>query len=770
MTTSKTIKRQSKSPPKSRKRRQPQSRQKKGFAKLAAIATLLLAMGAIAGGVWLSLLMIINPDAGLWLNSYLPSWTRIPVAVRNPPQTLAEIKTNLARQGFQLGKPISVASELLIPLWVSPPSCREGCAEIVQLRVYQPVTSPNQSETKYRLVSEVELSEISETFVVSPLLRQNQETVASANSQPLQEISLLKNAPEPGIWLNLSSELVRNDTNFAYGLIVHYNPEQMHLSQMLQWTSPTGEFPRWQQVTGSKTQELVVNHTIGLEPRFKVYRIQPRNFVPNPIYLEEVLLNQPPPEIKLFLDDYRQALALTNQGLFSPALQRLLSIKQQTPSEAWSLAAEAQLDTIRMHAAITQSQCQQSWASPIQQIFACVTDGRPGDALAAFQAGISESSNFQEIINFLKKDDRQIWTRTQAALKVTPNDENWQAWGALILAVQKNREAAIAWLKESSSSQPTPRITELLNLLDVATVSQTGSYISKIVGAAVAVETVEGEWLQPTVETNLPPLQPQQSWYQIQVTNFYDGKRWRKAPFSDLQLASYAPGKQLWRLLGLDIDPWIKVTVLTADGRLVSFPAAVQAVQFSDGSLKLLALGDKPQSNQPRRFFAHTNSAFRWLEPGSVTLRDLYKIQPEWVSLILPALWREVKTSETRSLDAVPSVPELIESMGHWSVRPVDLTGNEKPEALLTIYEELAPKTQSEAETATPTTAKNQYRPRSLIFADSGEILYNEFRQDTGSSLAAIADFGDKTNPSLLIGISDNYQLKRWSDSQRRFE
>ncbi|MEC4893128.1 MAG: hypothetical protein SAL07_07700 [Oscillatoria sp. PMC 1051.18] len=770
MTTSKTIKRKSKSSAKSGERRQTQSRQKKGFAKLAAIATLLVAMGAIAGGVWLSLLLIINPDAGLWLNRYLPSWTRIPVAVRNPPQTLAEIRTNLARQGFQLGKPISVASELLIPLWVSPPTCREGCAEIVQLRVYQPVTSPGESEPKYRLVSQVELTEMNETFVVSPLLHHNNETVASVNPQPLRQISLFKNAPVPGIWLNLSGELIRNDTTFAYGLIVHYNPAEMHLSQMLQWTSPTGEFPRWQQVTGGDTEELVVNHTIGLEPKFKVYRLQPRNFVPNPVYLEEVLLNQPPPEINLFLDDYRQALTLADRGLFSPALQRLLSIKQQTPAEAWSLAAEAQLDTIRMHAAITQSQCQQSWASPTQQLFACFTDGRPADALSVFQAAITGNANFQEILNFLKNDDRQLWERTQTALKFTPDDENWQAWGALILTVQKNREAAKSWLQELSPSPTSPRVTELLDLLDLAIVSQTGSYISKIVGAAVAVESVEGEWLQPSEQTNLPPLQPQQSWYQIQVTDFYDGQRWRKAPFSDLQLASYAPGKQLWRLLGLDVDPWINVTVLTPDGRSVSSPAAVQAVQFNNGTLNLLALGDKPQTDKPTRFFAHTNSAFRWLEPGAVTLRDLYKIQPEWVSLILPALWREVKTSETRSLDEVPPLAKLIESMGHWSVRPVDLTGNDKPEALLTIYEELATKPQPATAEVTETTEKNQYRPRTIIFADSGEILYNEFRQDTGSSLAAIADFGDKTNPSLVMQISDNYQLKRWSSSPRGFE
>ena len=38
---------------------------------------------------------------------------------------------------------------------------------------------------------------------------------------------------------------------------------------MLSWTSPNGQLPKWQQVTGGGAKELVIDQTVGLEPHLQ---------------------------------------------------------------------------------------------------------------------------------------------------------------------------------------------------------------------------------------------------------------------------------------------------------------------------------------------------------------------------------------------------------------------------------------------------------------------------------------------------------------------
>jgi hypothetical protein len=776
---------------------------------LGAIATLITSGGLVVGGIWLALLLMLDPNGVIWLNQFLPEWTRIPVTEASPPQTLAAIQDEVTKSGLIPGEPISLDSggasnetSILLPISASLPNCQTDCEQIVELRVYQP-TELRAKETYYQLVSQLSIAGPEEYAVVSTPADTEPGNSSLSRSLPLTKFVRFENSPpEEGFWFNVSGQLTSGDLPKGYGQVIHYNPDQMHLSVMLQWTSPHELQPYWQEVTGASKPELVVNETVGLEPKFKVYQIKPRNFVPNPIYLEEISLAQPAFDTQA----YRNALILARKGLWSPARQLLQSQKKQK----WSPTAQAQMDLIQLHAQVTESQAKQAWATPGQQILAHLIDGRWSDALLVFQAS-SPGAPVQEIAAMLKADSGQLWQRLEAALKVNPDDDKVKAWGALILASQQDRSKAIAWLQQLSSSKTdastqepaviSNQIYELLDHLEAAfaATSLASNHWSQIVGTAQAVTKVNpSDWLLPdeqnpgtqgllgalgilptgTNSSQSLTLQPnaQQVWYQIQISAFNDGQRWRQAPFPTLPLPTVGQAKLLWRYLGLDTDPLIGITVLTAEGQQQSTTAVVKAASYKGGVLRLLAAGEAIPSatpaaskGKPNRLLAHTEGALRWLEPSSVTLSDLNQVQSQWVSASLPILWRELLQRGQRSPKAMPSNAAMLEQMGYLSLRLIDLTGNSEPEAVLTLYEDFA-EALKKSEVSQPAKSSQQYKPRTLILSDTGSLLYSEFSQDASTSLIAIADLGDGGPAALVVNNPNTYSLKRWSTQQKRFE
>ena len=777
---------------------------------LSAIAALIAAGSIIVGGIWLGILLMINPNAVVWLNQFLPEWTRIPIAVTSPPQTLAAIQDEVRKSGLIPGEPITLDnSDLLLPLLASSPTCKTDCEKIVELRVYQ-ATQPSVDQRYYRLVNQLPISGPEEYLVLSVPATGKSGSADLSRKLPLTKLTRFdEKAPAEGIWFNLSGERLSGDTPMTYGQIIHYNPDQTHLSIMLQWTSPNELQPYWQQVTGESTPEVVVNQTVGLEPHFQVYQIKPRKFVPNPIYLQEISLAEP----ALDTQAYRNGLILARNGLWSAALQLLQSQKKQN----WSVAAQVQMDVIQLHAQVTESQAKQAWPTPSQQIFANLIDGRWADALLVFQSSES-GAPVQEIVMLLKTDAGGLWQRVEAALKVNPKDSNVKAWGALMMAAQQGRPKAIAWLKELQKTQSAdnsqaiaiePQINDLLDHLDaaLAAASPASSHISQIIGTAQLVAKVNpSDWLQPeeqdggldtgqnssqfpvfpNLQTSIPklpgpkalPLQKelQQVWYQIEVGAFNDGQRWQQAPFSNLKLPKVVKAKQLWQYLGLDFDSQIQITVWNAEGSQEATIATVKGVSYRGGIIQLLAAGEAlpaataaPGAVKRIRPLAYTDAALRWLEPGSLTLSDLNNIQPQWVSVLLPTLWRELLKSGQIKSGAMPSLPVMLSDMGHWSVRLVDLTGNNQQEAVLTLYEDLSGALKK-PDDKPPVENSQLYKPRTLIFSDQGALLYSEFSKDANGSLSAIADLGDGGSAALVIDGKSNYSLKRWSAQRKRFE
>ncbi len=769
-----------------------QSRQGSCLVTLSAIAALMGAVGIVAGGIWLSLLLMLDPGSVVWLNKFLPAWTRIPITTSNPAQTLSAIREEIKSSGMTAGNPIALDSELLVPLLASPTNCYSNCEQIVELRVYQlaidslqPAPSPN-GEKYYQLVTSLAIANLEESFVVAPLGAAEADYQGASDSLPLTQIRLDDTAPASGIWLNLSGQLERNNTPITYGQIVHYNPSQSHLSVMLQWTSPTKESPYWQAITGEDTPELIVNQTVGLEPRFKIYQIQPRDFAPNPIYLEEISLAQP----ALDLPAYRDALTLSSSGLWSLAKRKLQTLKSQ---KDWSVAAQAQLDVIGFHAQLSELQAQESWATPAQQITASLIDGRWAEALLIFQA-TAPGAPMQEIAMLLKSDSGRLGKRVEAALAVNAEDYEAKSWGALMRSAQQGRDSAIAWLKQSPTTSTLvsattavavmpPKIAELLDHLNTAfaEASNTRAHLSQIVGAAEVVSTINSsDWVQPDSNTAIGisslSKEPQQVWYQVQVGAFNDSVRWQQPPFTNLQLPQSAPIQFLWRRLGLDVDPRIQVTVWTTDGRQDSTMATVQAIRLQGGNLQLLAVGEPlaaiaaPVGAAPKnRPLAHTDAALQWIEPGSITIAELNKLQPQWASVLLPTLWRELVASGQFKSGDLPSLPMMLQELGHWTVRPIDLTGNKEPEALLTLYEDLSGALKK-PDIEPPTQDGKRFKARTLIFSDTGGLLYSEFSKNAATSLTAIADLGDGGSPALVVDGQNNYNLKRWSTQSKRFE
>jgi hypothetical protein len=287
------------------------------------------------------------------------------------------------------------------------------------------------------------------------------------------------------------------------------------------------------------------------------------------------------------------------------------------------------------------------------------------------------------------------------------------------------------------------------------------------------------QWFLPNQEATLE-LEAQQSWYQVQVDAFYDGKSWRRAPFPDLQLPKASANAQniapaLWHQLGLDADPQIQIVVWLPDGQQEATIATVKAIQVNSGVLRLLAAASETvtavNSSSPPQPLALTEAALQWVQPAPITLAELNQQQPQVVTAILPVLWRELQKSGQMKMNGpIPSFDQMQLQLGDWPVQLVKLTGNRKPDIVLTVSTEaIATLNDLESgESATPPSEPS--RSHTIIFSDTGALLYSEFGSASHQAVTAIADLKDGGLPALLVEDAKTYSLQRWSAQLRRFE
>ncbi|BCL36319.1 hypothetical protein [Nostoc sp. MS1] len=423
------------------------------LSSIIAIAILLSSVGLVLTSTWIGVMLIFNPEQVVWLNSVLPEWAKIPFDNSENPQTLAQIQASISQKQEIPGATIPLDEDeksLLLPVMRQRADCVSNCKEIVELRVYQleNLNYQAQPEKFYRLANTLAITGPEESFAIAPLSDTPSEHQDVSNPLPLNEVNRFEDkTPASGVWLNLQGQQKQDNHAISYGQIVYYNPERSNLIPMVSWTSPSGHIPKWEQVTGNKTKELIIDQTIGLEPRFKVYQVKSVNLYLNPIELEEISLQNP------VLKDsrYKNALLSSRSRLWSTAFESLTTVKQQRKNSLPAIA-QAQLDLIRLHSEVTKSQADKTWASPSEQVLADLIDGRWEKALQVFTAS---PENAQEIAILLKQDQGRLWRRVETALEVEPNRQAVQAWGALILTVQQGEEKANSWLQEK---KPTSQV------------------------------------------------------------------------------------------------------------------------------------------------------------------------------------------------------------------------------------------------------------------------------------------------------------------------
>ena len=754
------------------------SKKQRGSWLLSMLAIALLSGSAALIGLfaWISFLFIFNPEQLGSVNKFLPEWAKISLAPGDRPETVVQIQAIISKQGHIAGESLPMdegtTQAFLLPVFKQRPNCQSDCKELIELRVYQrsdEIEFQSLTEKYYHLATQLSVKGPEEAFVIAPLVEATKENQGSNIELPLTEVKRFEGAPSSGIWYYLRGSRTSGTNAIAYGHVVHYNPQRNSLQLMLSWTSPNGQLPQWQQVTGGNVKELVVNQTVALEPQLRIYQVKSTNSV-NAILLEEISLTPP----ALNNSAYKDALSIAKSGMWTPAFEWLQFILKQRKAKIPD-SALAQIDLIRWHSQLTKAQAEKTWASPSQQVLADLIDGRWEKALQVFEAS---PQNAQEIATFLKADGGRLWSRTEAALQVNPNRPEVQTWGALILAARHGNARANSWLQEQPkiSKETLIEIASLLRQLEGEVVikpNTNATHPSKIVGSASLKERINpSDWLQPNPKTDIKSSPNQ--WYEVEVSAFHDGKSWLNSPFNNLNPPKTESGKFLWDTLGINSDSNIQIVVWQPNGEQQTTNATIKAVQLRGGVLRLLAATSdvetrKLASIQHPQPLALTNAALEWVQPSAITIEQLYQKDSQRVKTILPTIWRSLQASGQIPTGAIPNLAEMLQKLGYWPVQVLDLTGDQQPETILTISKEAL------ASLNKPLSHplggdRNLSRPRSLILSNSGTVIYSDFSRNSEQQLTAIAQTSDGQSLTLLVESADKYILKRWSASRQRFE
>ncbi len=342
-------------------------------ASMFAMAILLSSAGLVITLSWISIMFIFNPLSVTWLNPFLPEWAKIASNLEDKPHTVEQIQAEIKKQNRIAGEILPLESEtnesFLLPIYRDRNNCNSECKYIVELRTYQLATDfewQSLSKKYYHLTTQLPVTGPEEFEVIAPLVDAGvEENPGSTIALAVTEIRRFeKDAPKPGIWYYLRGNRSSGSNTTAYGYILHYNPERRNLRRVISWTSPTGDLPQWQQVTGDDQKELVVRQTVGLEPRLRIYQIKPGEFIVNPVKLSEIDLKP-----TAFKDGgYKDALLIAKNGLWTPAHKWLQFIKKQHKGKI-SSEVQAQIDFIHEHSQLTKKLADTSWASPLSRSF-----------------------------------------------------------------------------------------------------------------------------------------------------------------------------------------------------------------------------------------------------------------------------------------------------------------------------------------------------------------------------------------------------------------
>ncbi|NJL86560.1 MAG: hypothetical protein HC886_12220 [Leptolyngbyaceae cyanobacterium SM1_1_3] len=709
----------------------------------------LLILASVAGltlkGFWLGLRFIINPNTPHWIERYLPQASS--GLGQAQPQSLAAITAELAQAGLSAGEmielPTKQSSDWLLPILAPSQLCSAPCQHLVELRLYRP--GDRADNPHLRLVDRLAVSGPTEAAAIAPLVGSVLEHPGSLRQLPLETVELLAEAENQQNWLTLKGHWQRGQISLSYGQLIQYDPAQARLRTSIAWSSPVSQDPYWLELDGVAPPELVINQSIGLDPKFLAYWLSGSQSSQIATRSRPISFSEPALSGSLITSEYGKALLQARSGLWSAAAKTLQSLKQPL-GDAWTTDAEAQLGLIQLHSQMTQQQAERNWASDSQQILAYLIDGRWQAALSRLERS---PEAYKEVQALLKQDSGRLWQRVTTALQVKPNQSDVQVWGMLILSAQQDRAAAVSWLERQDARaavqkrfdqilvavqpRPTPANPDPSQPLEQAPVTIPASASSRpsesdrwsLMGYLTSLYTVEPQsWFSP--KTINPTAFDQ--WYRIQVNLLSNGQSGWRSPASAL---GQTPAQILWQQLQLDTQPQLDVLVETATGfRLAT--ATVQGLQIQGDRVWLLAVSDSPlEASQAA--LALSAGRLTLLNPGNLLRQMQVSAEAEWFKAI-----QQIAKSEAIALPA------------NLQVQSVDVTGDRQPDFIITA----------------PESGPKGDLTGLLILSENGQVLYRN-----AAMTQAVATIRDRTvPPALLLQDTSSYQLVQWSAAAQQFQ
>lgn len=428
---------------------------KGSLSHLLPLAALVSIGAIITGSGLLSAQFILAPKSIAWVNDYLPEALQVPLPEWDRPQTLADIKKNLQTADRKIGDIIEFDNrDRLIPVLQSVYNCVSKCDRISEIRIYRPAKAngPKRDQPNYRLVAQLEVSAVQDWIISASLAQsENGSSETSNEALPLETYEAM-DSPETntGTWFNLTGKRQQGEYTVTYGQLFHYDIRTAQLTALTSWSSPNPDRPlMWQQITGSLTPELLIDHSIGLEPHFQAYQVALRGTPDLSLISLTQAVSQNP--------EASNALKLANVGLWSLAADRLKRIK--TSGENWSNQAQAQLDLIAYHAKFTQNQARQSFANAHQQVLVKLMDGQWQEALNGLEKDPVMQADVRESF---KTETSRLWKRLSVAIEDDPSHPILQAWTAMVMLDRDGPARTKTWLAKQGSSSDRTRALEML--------------------------------------------------------------------------------------------------------------------------------------------------------------------------------------------------------------------------------------------------------------------------------------------------------------------
>lgn len=411
--------------------------------------------GLVASSGALGLQFILEPKSVAWLNDYLPETLQIPLADWDRPHTLEEIKKNLTKGDLTLGEFIDLPNGDRITTISQPRyNCISRCDRITELRVYRKAKAygPKKNQTHYRMVAQVSVPSANDRVILDSLQAGNSNSVEVEEDLPLETFDRFDPpTPNSGNWFNLTGKRSQGENNVTYGQLFHYDESRTKLTALIQWASPAETEPIvWRSLTAKDSPKLLIDQSIGLEPRFQAYSLTKSTATPE---LSLISIAQP----ALKNREFQQAIDLAKAGLWSIAADRLKTLKPK--NDDWPTAAQLQFDLIAYHAKMAKLQTQQTWANATQQVLAQLLDGQWKAAITPFE---KDPTSRNEIREGIALEAPRLWKRITAALKDDPGNPYLQAWAARVTVDRDGKSKAIAWVNQQGGSSD--RTTALMLL------------------------------------------------------------------------------------------------------------------------------------------------------------------------------------------------------------------------------------------------------------------------------------------------------------------